>query len=451
MKSKRLFVALLGFPGLALAVAMDSNPTDETYIRLQFERNMEQSREIMRIRDAKRKEFLERSHLGGAGDSCLAYAAETGDCSISAAEFDRSLASHFPDSLEFQSGESLALKAREARRSVFDQLVDRAFLYAHRREDSVRAPGSKVRKTRPEGGGAFEENDLPILLRAFPHIRAQVFAASDSAWLAARLENPRGGILPVTMPAWELPDSVAALLARLPRGEWTPIRRVPFGFLACGWLDTLPAREMLAQLRSRLDHYRSQAGADERSRAIESLRQQGDGCLQEDTLGLSLRLAPALRRQAQEPGPAWLNAHSAALPASVKSALWKKSKHGALDTLGPIRGVYGTWMLALSSPEIKPGRTLDSAACLARALAKAGKEADVERIRSEWDILASRMGADQSAEARTALLERLSRQGSQPESEYQRMRERWASRSLRFTRDLGFLDAAPETAKGGND
>jgi hypothetical protein len=253
------------------------------------------------------------------------------------------------------------------------------------------------------------------------------------------------------MPAWELPDSIAALLAHYPPGEWTPIRRVPFGFLACSWLDSLPARESLAKIRPRWDRSASESVSQRRSRAIEALRKQGEGCRDEDTLGLSLRLAPAFRRPAQEPGPTWLGANSSVLPASVKSRVWMKSRPGARDTLGPFRSVYGTWMLAPSPSDVKPGRTLDSTACLARAEAGMRKEEKARRIRSEWEILASeatsKMDSDRN-DVRTALLEQLAKRSSQPESSYREMRERWASRSLRFTRDMGFLDAAPETGKG---
>jgi hypothetical protein len=440
MRLKHLFIAYLGFPGLALAVSKDAGLTDETYIRRQFERNQAQSLEIVRLREAKRKEFLDRSRLGGEGDSCLAYSVETGDCAFSAVEFDQGLASHIPDSLEFRSGQSLVLKASMARRSVFEELLDRAFLEAYRQEGLLRHPDPAVPGTRAEAGGVYAGYDLPTLLEAFPRIRAQVVAASDSAWLAARMQDPGSGILPVTLPAWELPDSVAAVLARYPRGEWTPILRVPFGFLACGWLDTLPARELLAKIRPRLHPSGPGAGARGRSQAIDPLRKHGEQCRDEDTLKLALRLAPALRRRAQDPGPAWLNANSAVLPASVKNRLWAKFAHGKPDSLGPIRSVYGTWMLALSSPDIKPGRALDSLACAARAEAKLGKEENAERIRLEWEAQASKMGADRSADARTALFEHLSKQGDHPDSSYRWMREGWVSRSLRFTRDMGFPD-----------
>lgn len=430
-------IVLLGYAGLALALPKDPALTDETYLRQQAERNRAQARDIARVREEKRKEFLDRSRIGGDGDSCLAYAIETGDCSISAAEFDRDLTSHFPDSLEFQSGESLASKASQARQSVFEQLVDRAFLQAYQPEDSLPAPDSEAGKIPGQARGFYEGYDMPTLLKAFPKVRAQVVAASDSAWLANR-ENIRGGILPVTIPAWELPDSIAMLLSHYRRREWTPIRRVPFGFLSCSWLDTLPAPATLAKIRPGLNPSGTKASRQDRSKTIDSLRMHREGCLDEDTLALSLRLAPALRGPAHEPEPAWLRATSAVLPAAVKSRLWAKIDHGTLDTLGPIRSAYGTWMLALSSRDIKPGRTLDSAACLARAEAKVRQEEYAERIRSEWERMNSKAGSDKSVETRTALLERLSRQGAEPESSYHQMRERWVSRSLRFTRDLGF-------------
>jgi hypothetical protein len=442
MRLKRLFIAYLGFPGLALAVPKDAGLTDETYIRQQFERSQEKSRETLRIREAKRKEFLDRSRVGGDGDSCLAYVIETGDCSISSAEFDRGLLSHFPDSLEFLSGENLALKAAQARQAVFEQLLDRAFLDAYRPEDSLRAPDYRNRKMRADAVGNYDGYDVPTLLKAFPDIRAQVVAASDSAWLATRMGKPRSGILPITVRAWELPDSVAALLAHFPRGEWTPIRRVPFGYLSCAWLDTLPAPGMLAKIRPRLEQPGSKSAAQARSQAIDSLRKHGEWCLDEDTLNLTLRLAPALRGQTQEAGPAWMSANSAVLPASVKNKLWTKFDHGMPDTLGPIRSVYGTWMLALSSRDIKPGKPLDSAACLARAQTKMGKEENAERIRREWEMSASKTDSDRNGEIRTDLLERLSKQGGRAESSYREMRQRWVSRSLRFTRDTGFLAAS---------
>jgi len=439
MQASHGLIALLGYAALALASPKDPALTDETYLRQQAARSRAQAREITRLREDKRKEFLDRSRIGGDGDSCLAYAVETGDCPISAAEFDRGLLSHFPDSLEFQSEESLALKASQARRSVFEQLIDRAFLQAYQPEDSQRStdPGAgKIRgKTSGEDRGIFEGSDMPTLLAAFPEIRVRVVAASDSAWLATR-ENLRG-ILPITLSARELPDSIAMLLSHYRRGKWTPIRKVPFGYLTCSWLDTLPAPERLMKIRFHPDPSVSKSARKDRTKAIDSLRTHREWCLDEDTLDLSLRMAPALRGQAQEPGPAWLLANSAVLPAAVKSRLWGKFDHGTLDTLGPIRSDYGTWMFALSSRGIKPGKTLDSIACLARAEAKLGKEEAAKRIRSDWEVMRSKSGSDRSGEARTALLEQLSRQGAEPESTYHKLRERWVSRSLRFTRDLG--------------
>src|SRR6187402_2628259 len=139
------FPAILGFPGWALAAPLDPKG-DESCLQLQFERSQARALETVSLRDAKRKEFLDRSRVGGAGDSCLAYAIATGSCSISAAAFDRGLASQFPDSLEFQSAERLAWKARKARRAVFEQLLDRAFLEGYRREDSLRFPVSGNRE-----------------------------------------------------------------------------------------------------------------------------------------------------------------------------------------------------------------------------------------------------------------------------------------------------------------
>jgi hypothetical protein len=202
---------------------------------------------------------------------------------------------------------------------------------------------------------------------------------------------------------------------------------------------------MLAKMRPGVDPSGTKSSRKDRSKTIDSLRMHREWCQDEDTLDLSLRLAPALRGQAQEPGPAWMRAHSAVLPAAVKNRLWAKFDHGTLDTLGPIRSDYGTWVLTWSSRDIKPGRRLDSAACLAGAEAKLGKEEDARRIRSDWEMMMSKSGADRSGEVRTALLEQLSRQGAEPESSYHRMRERWVSQSLRFTRDMGLVEASPQT------
>src|SRR6478752_4260148 len=108
MQASHGLIVLLGYAGSALAMPKDPALTDETTLRQQAARSQAQAREVTRLREEKRKEFLDRSRVGGDGDSCLAYAIETGDCPISAAEFDRGLLSYLPDSLEFQSGESLA-------------------------------------------------------------------------------------------------------------------------------------------------------------------------------------------------------------------------------------------------------------------------------------------------------------------------------------------------------
>jgi hypothetical protein len=446
MRRRNALIAWLAIPGLALAAPMDPKAPEEDYLRMQFDHNQARALETLRIREAKRKEFLDRSRIAGGADSCLAYAIATGDCAIPAAGFDRDLASHVPDSLEFLSGESLAREASRARRSAFEQSLDRAFLDAYRPEDSGDAAIDRARNPAAETGGAAGGYDAPTLLKAFPRIRAQVVAASDSAWLAARLADPRGGILPATLPARELPDSAFAFLARLPRGQWTPILRVPFGFLACSWLDPLPAAGTFAEIRSRAERSAAKSGRRIRPQAIDSLRRHGEGCKEEDTLALSLRLVPALRTQARDsgpgPGPAWLAANSTVLPAAVKGWLWMKARRAGSDTLGPMRSVYGSWMLAPSTPEIRPGRRLDSNACLARAEARLGREYDADLIRREWETLASKADADvdRSGAARAALLERLSAREGRPESAYQALRERWVSRSLRFTRDLGFLE-----------
>lgn len=449
MRFARSLIAYLGFAGLASAVPKDPALTDESYIRQQSELSQARSREIVRTREAKRREFLDLSRVGGEEDSCLAYSRETGGCAISAQEFDRGLESHFPDSLEFRSAEGLAILGRKARRAVFDGLLERAFLEARRREDSLRPAAPEAGRAGTEGRVGYAGSGLPALLKAFPGIRAQVFAASDSGWLEDRLDDPNSGILPVTLPAWELPDSAAALLARCGRGEWTPVRRVPFGFLACAWLDTLPAPGDLAVIRARAEKPPRGTDALLRARAIDSLRKPGWRCQEEDTLELSLRVSPPFRRSAREPGPAWLGAHSAVLPPALKSRLWAEFAHGRMDTLGPVRSGCGTWMLALSSREIRRGRPLDPGACLARAEAELRKKDDADRLRSEWERLATKRGADGSADARTALLERYSRPGVQPESSYQAMRDAWVSRSLRFGRDLGFLDESPGTGVPG--
>jgi hypothetical protein len=447
MRLGRSLIALFGFSGMALAVNVDPKPTDAAYISMQFERSQVQAQEILWIREAKRKEFLDRSQIGGTGDSCVAYALETGDCSISTAEFNQGLVSHLPDSLEYQSGESLALKAFKARQSVFEQLVDRTFMKAYRPENSRNLPHSEARNIGATSHEGYYRNDLPTLLKAFPKIRAQVVAASDSAWLAAQFKKGRSGIQTVTIQAWELPDSVAEYLAHFPRGEWTPILKVPFGFLACSWLDSLPSPEILAKIRPRLYAAESKSGSKVRSQAIDSLRNHGELCMEEDTLTLSLRLAPAIRRQSQEPGPAWSITHSSNLPASIKNMLWMKFRHGTLDTLGPIRSVFGTWMLAPSSRHVTLGRRLDSTTCLARTVALMAKEQRIEQIQLEWERVTSKTDVDAIGEARTALLEHLSKQGDQPEYSYYKMRERWVARSLRFTRDLGFPDALPNISE----
>jgi hypothetical protein len=441
MKLGHSLVALFGFPGMALAVNLDPKPTDAAYISMQFERSQVQAQEVLWLREAKRKEFLDRSQIGEAGDSCLAYALETGDCSISTAEFNQGLVSHLPDSLEYQSGESLALKAFKARQSVFEQLVDRVFMKAYGPENSRNALHSEGLNIETKSHEWCDGIDFPTLITAFPKIRAQVVASSDSAWLAAQFKKGRSGIQAITIQAWELPDSVTEFLAHFPRGAWTPILKAPFGFLACSWLDSLPSPEILAKIRPSIDAAGSKSRSKLHLQAIDSLRNHGEWCMEEDTLTLSLRLAPAIHWQAQESGPAWSNTHSSVLPASIKRALWMKFGHGTLDTLGPIRSVYGTWMLAPSSRHVKLGRMLDSTTCLARTEARIAKEERSEQIRSEWERVTSKVDADAIGEARTALLEDLLKQGGRPEYSYRKLREDWVARSLRITRDIGFPDA----------
>lgn len=438
MKSRHWLLVLLGFPGMAAAGHGDAKP-DEAEIRRHFERSLALAGETLRMREEKRKEFLDLGRLGLGGDSCLAYAGETGDCSISATEFNRRLVSHVPDSLEFQSGESLARQARAARQSVFEQLLDRAFLAAYRPEDALPFPAPGTSNPRA-GIRAFPDAyDLPTWLRAFPGIRAQVVAASDSAWLADQFADPASAVLPATLPAWQLPDSAAALLARIPPREWTPVLRVPFGFLACAWLDSLPSPEALAKIPPRL----AASGPGSVAGAPTPPDGRRDACRDEDTLGVSLRLSPPLRRSARDPGPAWSASHSAALPASVKARLRTAFRQGARDTLGPIRNEYGVWTMVPAAGSLRPGKTRAAAACRARAEAERRRERDAGRIRSEWETLVAKPEADPTGDVRTALLERLSGQGDKPDAAYRELRRDWASRSLRFTRDLGFLEAPP--------
>jgi len=448
MRRKYLLLATLGVLGTAAAAPKDPSLTDETLIREHFQRSQAQAREILRKRDAKRQEFLDRAGIGQAGDSCLAYEIESGDCSISAAQFDRYLPSYFPDSLEFQSEEAIALSAAKARRAVFDQLLDRAFLNAYQ-PDSMGPPDLRSQRIPNESRAPIDAAHLPILLQAFPRIRVRIFAASDSAWLATRMEDSQSDILPVTLPAYQLPDTVMVSLANSLYGEWSPIQRVPFGYLTCIWLDPLPPSETLRKIIPLFPRIESQAKSESRSEAILALRNHKESCLEEDTLGLLLRLAPPRRRNATDSGPGWARSTSSTLPAPIKNSVWAKLAKGKADTLGPVRSEYGLWTLIRQGAEIKPAKPLDSTTCMARIEAKLRVQHAARLLRSEWERMASKMRDIQKSDVRTALLERLAKQGPHPESSYYKMREQWASRSLRFTQDIEPLVATGESSAKG--
>lgn len=453
MRRKHLLFAILGLLEMAAADPKDPNLTDESLIREHFQRSQAQAREVLRIRDAKRQEFLDRAQVGRAGDTCLAYDIESGECSISAAQFDRYLPSYFPDSLESRSDESIVLSASKARRTVFDQLLDRAFLNAYQ-PDSMDPADPRARKTADEYRAIFKTVHLHTLLMAFPDIRVQVFSASDSAWLAARLGDSKSGILPVTMPASKLPDTVLASLAKSVYGEWSPIQRVSFGYLTCSWLDRLPSPQALGKLLPLFSRIESQAETGNRSEAILALRNHKESCLEEDTLRLSFRLAPPSRSNDGDPGPAWMQASSSDLPASIKGLVWTKFVRGKKDTVGPVRSDYGLWIISKRSSELISGNPADSATCMARVEAKTRIEREAKLLRSEWERVSSKMEDPEKFDLRSALIGQLSRQGGQPESSYYRMREQWASRSLRFTQDiepLSGLDVSPKKGAETNE
>jgi hypothetical protein len=448
MRRKYLLLAILGLLETAAADPKDPSLTDETLLREHFQRSQAQARETLRKRDAKQQEFLDRAGIGQAGDSCLAYAIESGDCSISAAQFDRYLPSYFPDSLESRSEEAIALSAARARRAVFDQLLDRAFLNAYQ-PDSMGPTDPRSQRIPNESRGLMDAAHLLILLQALPQIRAQVFAASDSGWLAARMDGSHSDILPVTLPAYQLPDTVISYLANSLYGEWSPILRVPFGYLTCIWLDPLPSSGLLRKVVPLFPWIESEARVESRSEALLALRNHKESCLEEDTLGLVLRLAPARRRNATDFGPGWAQSSSAGLPAHIKNSVWTKLAKGKSDTLGPVRSDYGLWTLTRQGAEIKPGKLLDSAACMAKIEARLRIQDMAKLLRSEWERMASKMGDIQKSDVRTALLERLAKQGPQPESSYYKMREQWASRSLRFTQDIESLSGVHPSANKG--
>ncbi len=448
MRRKHLLISLFGILEMAFADPKDPSLTDETILREHFQRSQAHTREILRKREAKRQEFLDHAQVGRAGDSCLAYEVESGNCSISAAQFDTYLPSYLPDSLESRSDESIVLSASKARRAVFDQLLDRAFLNAYQ-PDSMEPADPHARKTSDEYRAIFKAIHLPTLLMAFPNIRVQVFSASDSAWLAARLGDSKSGILPVTMPASKLPDTVLASLAKSVYGEWSPIQRVSFGYLTCFWLDRLPSPQALEKLLPLLNRIESQAKIGSRSEAVRALRNHKESCLEEDTLRLSFRLAPPHRSNDGDPGPAWMQASSSDLPASIKSLVWTKFVRGKKDTVGPVRSDYGFWIISKRSSKLISGNPTDSATCMARVEAKTRIEREAKLLRSEWERVSSKMEDPEKFDLRSALIGQLSRQGGQPESLYYRMREQWASRSLRFTQDIEPLSGLGVSPKEG--
>jgi hypothetical protein len=176
---------------------------------------------------------------------------------------------------------------------------------------------------------------------------------------------------------------------------------------------------------------------ESRSEALKDLQKHPGSCRDEDTLGLSLQLAPPIRRQARETGPRWVKTNSTVLPEPVRRNLWAKLKREtAMDTLGPIRSEYGVWILSQSTPEIKPGATLDSEQCLSRLQAKimAAREADL--IQSEIMRMASKTDGSGRENLRTVLFQRASEGGGEPEAAYQNMLKKWVAKNLRFTRDM---------------
>jgi hypothetical protein len=142
MKCWRLLVSVLGMVLPATASSKDPRLTDESFIRQQFDLSTAKSRDMLQIREANKQKFQLRSRFS-EGDYCLAYAIETGECSIPIDEFNRLLVSYFPDSLETFSDEAISLKARKARLTVLEDLIDRAFLSSYWPNDSI--PNSKAK------------------------------------------------------------------------------------------------------------------------------------------------------------------------------------------------------------------------------------------------------------------------------------------------------------------
>lgn len=441
MRHRHLLISILGLLEFSVAVPKDPALTDETLLRAYFERSQAQTREILRKRKVKREEFLDQARSGLAGESCLAYEIESGNCSISMAQFNRYLASYFPDSLEFASDEKLALNAAKARRAVIDQMLDRAFLDAYQAE--FISHDFRTAEKSNEFRVLYEAIHSPILLKAFPQIRVQVFAASDSDWLATHFEESQSGLLPVTIPAWELPDTAIAFLAKAMPGEWSPIQRVPFGFLTCSWLDYSPFLETLGKMLPLMARIKSRVEMESRREALLALRNHKESCIEEDTFDLFLQLRPVHRRASNDPEPAWKRISSSDLPASIKSLAWWKFMQGRTDTVGPVQSEFGIWTITKQSSDLKPGHSLDSSACLARLEAKLRGQHAITMIRTEWERMSSKMKDNQNSDIRSALLEQISQDGPQPESSYYKMREQWVSRSLRFTRDPRLIGINP--------
>jgi hypothetical protein len=436
MTKRALFILLLCID-LVFAVLKDPELINEFVIQEKFDRSQKKASEIANIRESRKKAFLEKASIGGLSDTCLAYDNAYGNCLISANLFNARLVSYFPDSLELLSDDALTLHSTQARGRVFEELIDKTFLENAQLDQLENLGRTSFRGRQKADIAGVEAIHLLNFVKANTNIRVQVVAATDSTWLSSQYMDSAGRILPVTMPAWKLPDTIVTSLSGSPPGYWSPIYKVAFGYLTYSWIDPLPTAEYLEQIQFFQNRTSVLDSLQLHLKALAGLQNNPESCIDEDTLELFVQLYPPFSKKSNASLPSWKAMKSSALPETIKSDVFRRFLNFKVDTLETIRGEFGNWTIAKLPGKIKSGIVLDSATCVTRAVAILRNQQYLEFLRSEWNRATSKLPANDQNNFRTQLLAGLIlKYGANAESIYAQMREDWVSKSLRINREM---------------
>jgi hypothetical protein len=393
-------------------------------------RESKKSKLAAEARNRNKELFLERFRIRVKNDSCMAANFRTGTCALTVAQFNIGLATQIPHNLDSLPDTALNASAAEIRKRVLDLHLENAFL-------SESAETKPTWATRKIGSRPVESpSDLrilqlmPYLSRLFPEIKLQVMAASDSAWLQEEFQAQPIRILPVTLEGTGLTDALVSDLVDLKPGDWTSIRKTPFGYVYLSRMDSLDLPTLADQVISRLESYSPPSDADLQRAIREQFRVRANVCHSPDTLFLSLRLNPPARKRGPIRDPEWIRATSLDLPLSLLSYVRHRKTNVFPDTIGPIRSAYGIWDFVLF--ENKPGAAMDDSTCLA------GVRSDILMARKLEFLMTSRHAMAEKSKApagpiRARMIDRLKQDGVYDgEAEFKRSRDEWIATSIQL-------------------